>query len=209
MPEKQLTIPANTHQEVIGYWLNSGLSDKTAEAIALLQDKLVQRFPEAVWAIPRPALHISLLNWINPLFEYSEDKNALFKEVQTEYTEAFENIVANQPPIPVTFDTINAFPDAIILKGHDDGSYEKIRNQFIKDVELREGTRQPPTIIHTTICKFLKEIDLQEVQQFLNNEPVLLQEIVDEFRLTRENILYLIAYDSLATFRLRSSKKIN
>lgn len=206
MSEKQLTLPTNIHQEVIGYWVNSGLSIETSQAIAQLQNKLTEKFPDAIWPIPESALHISLTNWINPLFDYGEDKNELFDKIQAEYTKAFKNITANQPPIDVTFDKIEAFPDAIILKGHDDGSYKQIRDHFVEDVMLLEGTRQPPTIIHTTICKFLKEIDLNEVRDFLNNESILLHEKVDEFRLVRENVLYLVAYDALANFKLYHSK---
>lgn len=202
MQKKQLTIPANVSQDVIGYWINSGVSDKSAAAIAGIQHRLEQRFPGAIWSVPRTALHITLMGWVDPLHDYDRDKDELFRTIEAEYSVALGDILEPQPPIEVAFDTIAAFPGTIIVRGQDGGSYQRLRDQFIERIELLPGTKQPPTIIHATICKFLKPIDLAEVKDFLKTESLSTREKISEFRLAREAILYMVEYDTLKKFSL-------
>ena len=182
----ELTTPANTNQEVIAYWIVSPVPDELAHAIAGVQAALKERFSDAVWAVPQKSLHISF-NALSPFFEGDDLSHAPLAPLPT-YIDAFNKIVSGRHSIELRFDTIEAFPAAIILKAHDDGTYKSLRDQFIKAVELSPGTKATPNIIHTTLCKFHTSIDLDEVKGFLAQKSIQLNTTISEFRVVREKI---------------------
>jgi hypothetical protein len=196
------TIATNSHEPVTGYWINAPVSDATAAVIAKIQNQLMQAFPEAVWSIPRPGLHISLMCWVNPLHSYQPDNEQYFQSIQAEYLAIFEDIIKNQAPIPITFHTIEAFPAAVIIKGHDDGSCQRIRDEFMQRVQLPAGTKPFPTIIHSTIARFQKSIELDDVKQVVSRQSIAASETIKEFRLAKETINYMLEYDTVRAFKL-------
>jgi hypothetical protein len=200
---KHLTVPIDPTQAVIGYIVNTGLSEALYRPIRDIQAKLDARFPGAIWAAPQPSLHITLMDWSSPLAGYDQDKDELFRSVEGQYVSTLTEALKGQGPIPIAFDTIEAHPAAIIVKGHDDGSYQRIRDQFLSQVELLPGTKPPPHIVHTTICKFLQPIDVGEVEEFLRAETLRVQEIITEFRLVRETQIFLMQYETLRRFKLQ------
>jgi hypothetical protein len=127
-------------------------------------------------------------------------------DVPPVYTDAFGKLMSGLQPIELHFDAIEAFPAAIILKAHENGAYKSLRSQFNEAVRLPEGTKATPNIIHTTICKFHKPIDLDEVKNFLSTKSVQIDMIVSEFRVVREKILYMVDYDVLERFTLPANK---
>jgi len=195
-----LTQPVDTAQSVIAYWIVSPISDEAARVIAKLQAALTERFSDAVWSVPRKSLHISF-SALSPIFESAVVHSAP-ANVPSNYVDVFKELVSGQKPIKLHFDTVEAFPAAIILKAHDDGSYKRLRDQFNQRIELPEGTKPTPTIIHTTICKFHRSIDVDEVQNFLNTKTVEISMLVNEFRVVREKILYMVDFDILQRFHL-------
>lgn len=174
-----------------------------AHQIDNIQTRLHEKFSGAIWVAPRDSLHITLMDWLAPLVDYGEDKDKLFHSVENRYIEALVEVLEGQRPIQVTFDTIEVYPAAIIVKGHDDGSYQRIREKFLEKVELLPGTKQPPKIIHATICKFLKKIDVSEVEDFVRQvKPLRFQEGVSEFRLARESQIFMLTHEVLRRFTL-------
>lgn len=198
----QVTIPIDPDQEVIGYIINSALSKTTQERIAQIQTKLSKAFPGAIWVAPPDSLHITLMDWSAPLVDYGQDKDELFRSFEAEYIQTLTEIIKAQQPIQITFDTLEVHPAAIIVKGYDDGSYQNIRKRFLEKITLTPGTKMPPQIVHTTICKFLKEINVDEVRHMLESEAILLEERVTEFRLVRETQIFLQSYKTLREFPL-------
>jgi hypothetical protein len=198
----QLTIPADPHQTVLGYLVNSSPSEKLYKTIHKIQTKLEKRFPGAIWIAPKDSLHITLIDWLAPLVDYGQDKDELFRSIKDDYTKVLAEILQHQAPIQVAFDTLEVHPTAIIVKGHDDGSYQRIRERFLENVELLPGTKPPPKIIHTTMCKFLEQIDVDEVANFLRNESLYIEEQVAEFRLARETQIFMLEHDILKRFSL-------
>ncbi len=196
----KLTTPANTNQKVVAYWIVSPVPDELAQTIAEIQAALKERFSDAVWAVPRESLHISF-NALSPFFEGDKVRQAPLVPSPA-YTDAFSTIVSGLQPIELHFDTIEAFPAAIILKAHDNGTYKSLRDQFNEAVELPSGTKATPNIIHTTICKFHSTIDLNRVNEFLSHKSMRLDVTISEFRIVREKILYMVAYDVLRRFTL-------
>lgn len=197
------TQPVDTNQKVGAYWIVSPVSDEVAHVITETQNALKKRFSDSVWTVPRDSLHISF-NALSPFFEFTSTSNPP-ADISDTYTDVFGKLLANHPPIRLRFDTIEAFPAAIILKAKDDGSYQSLRNQFNSSVELPTGTKATPDIIHTTICKFHKAIDLDEVKGFLSTQNIDIEMVVSEFRIVREKILYMIDYDVLERFTLNST----
>lgn len=196
----ELTMPVDTNQKVIAYWIVSPVPDKLAQAITKIQTALKERFSDAVWAVPRESLHISF-NALSPFYEGGEIDNAPLTPSPA-YLETFNKIISGLQPIELHFDTIEAFSAAIILKAHDNGTYKSLRDQFNDAVELPVGTKATPNIIHTTICKFHSAIDLDEVKDFVAQKSIQLDISVSEFRVVREKILYMVDYDVLQRFIL-------
>lgn len=202
MEHPNLTIPADTKQQVIGYIINSGLSDHLANEVRNVQTSLTEKFPEAIWATPLDSLHITLMDWLAPLVDYGKDKDEIFHSIENEYADVLQNILANQDPIKVMFDTIEVYPAAIIIKGHDDGSYQRIREQFLDRIDLLPGTKPPGQIIHSTICKFLQPTDINQVKAFVEGVNLAISEEVSEFRLARESQVFMQRYEVLRRFTL-------
>jgi len=201
--QERLTIPTNPEQAVIGYIVNSGVSEGLYRQIHAIQTKLNDRFPGAIWTAPRDSLHITLMDWLAPLVDYGKNKDELFRSIENRYTEALAEVLGKQRSIQVTFDTIEVYPAAIIVKGHDDASYQHIRESFLEKIELLPGTKPPPTIIHTTICKFLKQIDVGEVEDLVHQAGSLrFQEEITEFRLARESQIFMLTHEILRRFTL-------
>lgn len=196
----ELTMPVNTNQKVIAYWIVSPVPDELAHAIAEIQAALKKRFSDAIWAVPRESLHISF-NALSPFFEGNEISDAPLNPSPA-YSDAFNKIVSGLRPIKLHFDTIETFPAAIILKAHDNGTYKSLRDQFNDAIELPVGTKTTPNIIHSTICKFHNAIDIDEVKDFLAQKNIQLDVSISEFRVVREKILYMVDYDVLQRFIL-------
>jgi len=196
----ELTIPVNTNQNVIAYWIASPVPDDLAEAIAELQAALKERFSDAIWAVPRESLHISF-NALSPIFEENEMSQAPSIPSLT-YLDTFSELVSGLRPIELHFDTVEAFPAAIILKAHDNGTYKSLRDRFNEAVTLPSGTKATPNIIHTTICKFHSAVDLDDVNDFLTQKSIRSNVSISEFRVVREKVLYMVDYDILQRFTL-------
>lgn len=196
----ELTIPVDTRQKVTAYWIVSPVPDELAQAITEVQTALKTKFSDAVWVVPRESLHISF-NALSPIFEGAKVDTAPLAPSPA-YLEAFGKIISGLQPIELHFDAIEAFPAAIILKAHDDGSYKSLRDQFNATVELPIGTKATPDIIHTTICKFHSAIDLGEVKDFLASKSIKRDIPISEFRIVRERTLYMVDYDVLQRFTL-------
>lgn len=196
----ELTTPVNTNQKVVAYWIVSPVPEELAQAITEIQAALKRRFPDAIWAVPRESLHISF-NVLSPFFE-GDEISAAPSAPSPAYADAFTKIVSGLQPIELHFDTIEAFPAAIILKAHDNGTYKSLRSQFNDATELSVGTKATPNIIHTTICKFHTAINVDGVKDFLAEKNVQLTVSISEFRIVREKILYMVDYDVLQRFML-------
>jgi hypothetical protein len=202
MKHSNTTIPTNPEQSITGYIINAGLSDRLADEVHRIQASLAENFPEAIWPAPRESLHITLMDWLAPLVDYRQDKDKLFQSIESEYVSVLENILRSQKPINVIFDTIEVHPAAIIIKGRDDGSYQRIRKQFLDRVDLLPNTKPPGQIVHSTICKFLQPIDVGEIKSFVESMDLAVPEEISEFRLARESQIFMQRYEVLRRFIL-------
>lgn len=202
MNSTELTLPANVDRQTVGYVVNSSFSEDNLATLVAIQKEIALPLNDAIWIVPPSALHITLLDLLTPGTSYHEDKDTLYDKHGPTYISALDKILASQAPISVTFDTIEVHPAAIIIKGHDDGSYDKIRNQFLSIVDLDPITKKPPTIIHSTIAKFQKPIALDRVRSVLADKSIRVVNEVKNFRVVREHQIYMRNYQLIKNYRL-------
>lgn len=137
---------------------------------------------------------------LSPEVTYAEAKPLLYRRLQKNATRALDAITPKHLSIPVVFDTILAFHSAIIVKSHDDGTYDTLRQAFVEEFELPEQTRRPPKIIHITIARFRKELDFAQLQDFTAGVKVSLKEGVAELQLVHEKKIFLQEHDVIARY---------
>jgi 2'-5' RNA ligase len=196
------TQPFAIGETIIGYMLNTGLAPEAITKVQAIQERFRQQFGQAVWLAPPETLHITLFDWIAPLVDYGQDKDALFAGNQEMYDRALQAALTAVEPIPVKFTTVAAFPAAIIIQGSDSGQYQRIREACRPTIELLPGTKPPPTIIHTTIGRFVETVDLTPVQQLASSLTCDIDHTTSEFRLVRETKDPLVEFSVLKRYRL-------
>lgn len=168
------------------YILISDMPEEIKNLVTSLHTVLRDRFGNALWYAPQDALHITLLDWLQPRpgLSYPFDATAMFGQVRSSYEKAFEGALVNEGPISLRFDSIKVFPAAIIITATDDGQYDRVRQSFGRQVTLHEETKPiPKNIIHSTISRFREELPLSLVHAALEgtvfDEPC----IIDHFHL--------------------------
>jgi 2'-5' RNA ligase len=201
MTEKT-SINQDINRLVNGYMVNAIPSSANGQKVAELQAKLAAQFGDGLWLTPPTTLHITLMDWIAPLVEYGTDKETLFNNVFPEYDEVLSEILQEQPPITVHFDTLKVTPGAIILIGHDDGSFKRIRDNFLKRINLIADTKKPPTIIHSTIARYKTEQDLRPLVDFVADQELVFDCAVSLFRLVQERVTPMLEYNLLKEYHL-------
>jgi hypothetical protein len=196
-------IDQNIGRRATGYVVNTGLNLTLQHKVGLLQNQLSEAFPGVFWLPAGDKLHVTLMDWLAPLVNYGADKDELFGEICDRYIKELASILSNQRPIRLTFDEIVASPGAIFIKASDDGSYSRIRSIFTDQIELIEGTKQPPQIIHASIARFHKAVDLQKVIDLVNTMKLDEMQVVEDFRLVRESVAPMLEYRVVSDFKLR------
>jgi 2'-5' RNA ligase len=172
-------------QRYIGYVLNTPLSKNGQNAVQELQQKYIAQFGDAIFISPPETLHITLMDWLAPLVDYQADKDVLFEDIYQKYDEALASILRDIGSIAIHFNSVCASAEAVFIKGNDSGQYQAIRQGFLDKITLLPNTKHPPEIIHSTVARFLEEVDLKRVQYFTAQQNIDFVEHVECFRLIR------------------------
>lgn len=135
---------------------------------------------------------------------YPEDKELLFQRRKAHYEDVLEEVLSDTEPIEVIFDRIEVSPQAIIIRGSDDHAFDAIREKLIKLLPLPEQTKQPPTIVHSSIARFTKEVDLRVVEQVIAKLKIDFQETITEFQLIHNGSPHMLDYEIAARFPLNA-----
>lgn len=194
-------ITDNIGKSENAYALVALLSESAKQQVSQLLNKLSKVLGDAVWIMPREALHVTLCEIIQAK-DYTEDKQALYDRHSFEYENVTADILSNYKPIIIAFDTVVASPQAIIIKGIDDGSFEKIRKAIVDKLPLPSETKLPPSIIHTSIARFTKVIQLDEVENIVNHQAISFKETIDAFQLVNNLTPPLLKYKIVRTYPL-------
>jgi hypothetical protein len=186
-----------------GYMLNAEFSAENAHLLNTLLDSIKKELGEAIYAAPIDSLHITLMDWIAPLITYDvKDKVALFESIKAQYDAVFTNIVKDVKTITINFNEIRVSPSTIFIVGRDDGEFQDIRERFLKKVELLPKTKLPPTIIHASLARFTKPIELSSVKDFIEPQSISITQNVDNFRLVHSKREPLLEYDIIKRYHL-------
>ena len=187
-----------------GYVVNAIFSDFNAKIITNALASLAENFPGVIYPMSARSLHVTLFDWIAPLFDYGgANKSELFNQVRVVYDQKLSNILNNQKQIEVTFDEIKVTPTTIIITGKDDGSFERIRKEFVNGVDLLPDTKLPPTIIHASIARFIKEVNLELIEDFFQEKKFYFEQLVTEFRLVHTKKEPMLDFEILKRYPLR------
>lgn len=192
----------NIHKPVDGYIVNASYSKKSTDKIQAIQKVFRPHFGSDLWFTPADALHITLLDWVAPLVSYAEPKDVLFKQIYDQYDTALKQALESIPPIVIHLNALIVTPNALIIRGNDEGQFQEIRNYFTNTLNLLPNTKQPPTIIHSTIARFKRPCNLEAVQRIADATPISFTEKVSSFRLIHEEKAPLLKYQVLKTYPL-------
>ena len=197
-------INQNIEQAVIGYMLNTTFDRDNLQAIAKLQQEIAKEHGDTLWFTPPEALHITLLDWLAPLIDYGENKEALFKKTFGQYDKVLTQIIGDEKEIEIHFDDVKAGPEAVFIIGHDDGQFARIRNKYLQQVTLLPNTKLPPAIIHSTLARFVKEVELAPIETLVAGLKLDVRQPVKSFRLTRETVDPLLNFTVIKEYPTKS-----
>lgn len=184
--------------------VNAEISEKIHYDIYQLQHAFSSAFPNAVWATPANALHITLMHWLAPLTDYGQDKDALFERNFPAYDAVLHESLRRVAPIDILFSRLVVSESAIALVADEksNSTFNEIRQKFLSQAELLKGTNQPPDIAHSTIIRFVGEIPLEEVQKIADSLQFSIAQTIDEFRVVRETELPMLNYSVIKSYPL-------
>lgn len=203
MISREKSIPyENLGKSVVGYLINCALDKKNQIKIAAVQEKLGSQFPGFFWFPAGSELHITVLDWIAPLVDYGRDKDEIFGEIFNNYDALFEVIIEKMKPFEIEFDQMIAYNNSLIVTGRDNGSFAKIRSQFVKKSGLDPRTKKPAGIIHSTIARYNKSENLEKISDFLKTLEISFRQKISNFRLVRETKIPMLEYKTIKQYRL-------
>lgn len=183
------------------YCLLALLSKSTQQQLAPLLASLSTELGDDAWVMPETSLHITLCEIIE-WKEYAHDRQAMYDQHSYKYENLTEEILANFGPISVTFDTIEVSPQAIIIKGSDDGSFARIRKELVEKLPLPENTKMPPAIIHSSIVRFVNEVPLSKIEEIVQRHSISISETVNQFHLIHSLVSPLLDYETIRRYSL-------
>lgn len=196
------TIPSdNIGKANIAYSLVALLSKNAQLKITNLLEALDQDLPRVIWPVPPEALHVTLCEIIG-IADYGQDKEALYAMHHEKYEQLIKEILATTRPVMLDFNTLEASPRAIILTAEDDGTFGRLRESLAAKLPLPQKTQLPPAIIHSSIARYIKETDLEQVRRIVQGYSLSLSEEIHEFRLIKSTVFPALTYKTICSYRL-------
>ena len=197
-----ITIPAtNIGSEDNGCAVVTLLSTVAQQKVKNLQSELLQELNGSIWPMPTSSLHSTLCEIIQPK-PYADDKAVMYAAHHDEYEAALVEVLSKYGPIRVVFNKIEASPQAIVIMGDDDGAFNQIRAELLKILPFPVETKLPPDVVHSSIARFIKEVDLQKVQETVARHSILFEEIVTEFQFMYPIWPHLLHYEVVRRYLL-------
>jgi hypothetical protein len=194
-------------KEYLGFVVNAAFSEENTQKIMTWLEGLNEAAPEGVYTMKPEGLHITVLDWVAPLFDYDgRDKKSLYNELYPSYDRAFRQITEALPPFDIHFTELRVTPSAIILVGHDQGQFQTLRQQLMNNVTLPKGGKQPPTIVHSSLARFVPpKIELTPISEYAADHPLDIVQHMDAFRLVETRREPMQDFSVLDTYQLNSS----
>ena len=170
--------------DIRAYTVNTRCSDILTQTIHRIQDKFIAQFRDDVFCARDAELHVTLFNWIDPFITYPKDKGELFAEIKSACTKAIREVLESYTPFTVEFNKLENRGTCVVLVGFESGEFNNIRKDILERKVLPKENHRPPDDVHITIVTFRKAIDKVAVQRILDEESVVINEVIDMFRLS-------------------------
>ena len=184
------------------YNIAAMLSVSTREQIMALQDKIKTILGDTVWLMPPQCLHSTLMEIIWRTEYATLSRRQHFKKWYDSHHQTTKEIIASHNPFTVRFTELYASPGAIIIKAENTHEYNAIRHELLTHTQLPEGTKLPPTIVHSSIARYAKSVDVGEVQWAIKHLAVDITESLTCFKLVTDLVPPASAAKTLETYRL-------
>lgn len=196
------TIPNTFNRPFFGYWINSGLSSRPVHEITNIQKILLAHLSEAIWIPPVESLHISLVNTLDPP-PSSEEENSSIRNLYEQILKAISTLYA---PTDIHFSKLVVSPSAVFIQAESNEIIQKLRNDCIARLngQLPVGIQLPriPDIVHVTIARYTKTIDLNKVEAIIKNIHIAFIETVRNVRLVKIKPLPSVESETIKDFSL-------
>ena len=170
------------------------LSPNGQRQVVEILKQLDKELGDGIWCMPPESLHITLCE-IMQAKAYREDKEVLFQRNRGRYDRALSMALKGVGPIEILFDHLEVSPNAIIIRGSDDSALDAIRSRLVELLPLPIETKQPPTIVHSSIARFTKELDLSVVESIVAKLHVSFAETITEFQLIHNGSPHMLNHE--------------
>ena len=193
-----LTKPSSlVGEREIGYFLNALISPKNQLVIQSIQNRFQELLGDGIWIAPAESLHIT----VGEVLTNTPDIDRVFQDRHSDY-DAHLTEVMNDLPVPhIVFDTLKTGASTLYITGRDQGTIMSLRDQIEDRVKRMEGTAPPPDVIHTSIARYTKAIDREQIEKFIATLPVLFEQTLSDLQLIRQTVAPLIEYEVLKRYR--------
>jgi hypothetical protein len=190
---------------VNGFVTQATFSPDNQARIAAWLEGLKHVTPGGIHYMAGDGLHITLLDWVAPLIDYGEDKQALYDRLYPKYDPVLTRLTVATPAFDVHFNEVRITPTTVILVGQDDGQFASLRARFTEAEPLPEKGKQPPVLIHSSLLRFIAPaIDLSPVRDYIESNPLDLVQHIDSFRLVHLIKEPMMKYEIIKTYPLAS-----
>ncbi len=160
-----VTAIGEFERQTEGYIVIMPLPDAVTSKIDSLQQEIAEQLPASgLWLPHGDQLHVTFAHVVSPDATYESDRDTLFEAARPAVESALTDVAPLLRGNTIVFDTIQAFPAAIILTGKDYGTMAMARQKYLEKVQLPDGSRLPPKIIHITLARFREQMNMADVE---------------------------------------------
>ena len=172
-----------------------------------LQFEILNKTGESLLTCPAEALHISLAFILNVKDNSHQNKDHIWKEIQTECIENLRNIANKQKTIKIEFKQLIATNNAVIAVAFDNTEVQNLRSK-IKQIEpIKKLTANESNIVHTTLFRYKRKLlEPKSFQKKLDTCKVNIPVTIQEFKIIKELRYPSVETETIGTFEFENNK---
>lgn len=180
------TIPTPQTLSEDEYGIVATFSNKSLDSLSAIQAQLHDILGDAVWFTPQRALHSTLMEIICDTDYKSASRQQLLTDWYERYNQIVTEAIAKLEPFEVTFDQLEVHPRAIIVRSSDSRSFDAIRSKLLSKINLPTGTKQPPDIIHCSLARYNKVLNVENIIEQTKMININFTERISNFKLLKD-----------------------
>jgi hypothetical protein len=182
----------------------SVLPEQSQCIIASLLADLSSELQGVIWPMPIASLHHTLVEILQPK-PYELDKQVIFDAHKNEYLAAIDRVLSHYRPFILRFNVIEVSPQAIIVRADDATIFNQIRSELVQELQLPQSTKLPPRIVHSSIARFIKEVDVAMVEAIVKRHSIDYREVVSEFQVRDHTWPHMLQYEIVKRYPLSAT----